>query len=126
MFARVSCRFVLFVSVSSLVVALSFSLVSASCFFFLISFSLLSLLFWSSDFFPLAVHSTPDPQETLANISDKGHSTPDPQETLVNISDTVHSTPDPQETLANISSDIVHTTPALESLVDQLCCELYH
>jgi hypothetical protein len=29
--------------------------------------------------------STPDPQETLANISDIVHSTPDPQETLVNI-----------------------------------------
>jgi hypothetical protein len=37
------------------------------------------------------------------HISDTVHSTPDPQETLANISDTVHSTPDPHETLANIS-----------------------
>jgi hypothetical protein len=35
--------------------------------------------------------STPDPQETLANISDTVHRTPDPQETLVNISDTCDS-----------------------------------
>jgi hypothetical protein len=63
------------------------------------------------------VHSTPDPQETLANISDTGHSTPDPQETLANISDTVHSTPDPIETLANIR---------LQSLVDWVCCDLYY
>jgi hypothetical protein len=91
-------------------------------------------------------HSTPDPQETLANISDTVHSTLDPQETLAN-RDTVKRT-NIEVTSVNISTKAFrpHSTIAnqqyafideeierqrkwklqLESLVDQVCCELYH
>jgi hypothetical protein len=76
-------------------------------------------------------YSTPDPQDTLANISDTCHwlTAHLIHKRLANINDTVHSTTDPQETLANIS-DTVHSTPdpqeTLKSLVDWVCCDLYH